>query len=117
MIVLVIELTELGTAIFVTYKSCNVLHLKKVLSLSFYIIGYKYFALGQGGKCYSGPNMGHTYFENGAALVRNGCKNGIGLQGHQYVYTFSKIIIVVIKSTVALFVFMTIQQSDFVKIL
>ena len=52
--------------------------------------GYKYFGLGQGGKCYSGPNVKSTYYKDGASNNRAGCNNGVGLQGYQYVYTLGK---------------------------
>lgn len=49
--------------------------------------GYKYFGLGQGGKCYSGPNVKRTYYKDGPSNNAAGCNNGVGLQGYQYVYT------------------------------
>jgi hypothetical protein len=51
--------------------------------------GYKYFALGDGGICYSGPNTKTKYYEQGTASATN-CNNGIGKQGFIFVYTLGK---------------------------
>ena len=53
--------------------------------------GYKYFAVGYNGVCYSGPQANETYFKKGPAQTKKKCtSNGVGKQGAIVVYTFGK---------------------------
>ena len=51
--------------------------------------GYRFFALGPDGKCYSGPKAGEQYFRYGSA---SRCVNGAGKSGATFVYTFGKLV-------------------------
>ncbi|XP_068732164.1 A disintegrin and metalloproteinase with thrombospondin motifs 6-like isoform X2 [Montipora capricornis] len=49
--------------------------------------GYRFFALGSNGRCFSGPDAGKNYFKHGTTREQN-CVNGVGRNGVMYVYTF-----------------------------
>lgn len=51
--------------------------------------GYRFFALGPNGKCYSGPKAGEQYYRYGSATT---CVNGAGKWGSTFVYTFGKLV-------------------------
>jgi len=49
--------------------------------------GYRFFALGPNGKCYSGPKADEQYFRYGSASKVK-CVNGAGKSGATFIYTF-----------------------------
>ena len=51
--------------------------------------GYKYFALGNNGICYSGAKAQTEYFSQGVASQLD-CMNGIGRDNHIFVYTLGE---------------------------
>ena len=50
---------------------------------------YKHFTLGNSGLCLSGEGISQWYYAGGG-MEANKCKQGIGLNGAMYVYTFGK---------------------------
>ena len=52
--------------------------------------GYRFFAMGQNGMCYSGPGAGETYFRYGPA-AKTKCVKGVGKKGAAFVYTFGEL--------------------------
>jgi len=51
--------------------------------------GYKHFTLGNNGLCLSGEDISQRYYAGGS-MGANKCKQGIGLSGAMYAYTFGK---------------------------
>lgn len=50
---------------------------------------YKHFTLGNNGLCLSGGDVSQRYYAGGGMEAKK-CKQGIGLSGAMYVYTFGK---------------------------
>lgn len=51
--------------------------------------GYKHFTLGNKGLCLSGEDVSQRYY-GGGAVDASKCKQGIGIKGAMYAYTFGK---------------------------
>lgn len=49
---------------------------------------YRFFALGFGGLCLSGPDAQDKYYQHRPPARRTKCSNGIGLGPHSVVYSF-----------------------------
>ena len=52
--------------------------------------GYRFFALGSNGICYSGPLAGKYYCKSGTTQKQH-CVNGVGRVGKAYAYTFGEL--------------------------
>lgn len=72
----------------VDWKAADVI-IKKCAELAF-DKGYKLFTLGNYGLCLSGKDASQHYYGKGGARADN-CKQGIGLGGAMFVYTFGKV--------------------------
>ena len=77
---MILEVEELKDQLVTVAKCAEHVHVK----------GYKFFALGLNGKCFSGPSAGVNYFRYGATAKAK-CANGVGKQGAAFAYTFGEL--------------------------